>query len=228
LEKWSTVPVTAHGFSRSFGFIAKICHKADMSESKIKNPSPLVQAVLTLDEHFSDLNRLASRVEEIDLKSNFDFEQSERLITRFAEAGQAISEDIGVFVKVLNETREKAELAAQKVSAKADILKGRKEDIQEKMGRFQVLSDKVTLLNQSLMQFQRPAGEAYTAEEAQELKSRLNEISSQLQPLIEEAQQLKTVGYDSKMKVLEQNAESLRQSLIAVNQKITGMNQALQ
>jgi uncharacterized protein YoxC len=200
-----------------------------MPDSKtLKNPSPLVLALLTLDEHFSELNRLATRVEEIDLKSNFDFEQSERLITRFAEAGQAISEDIVLFVKVLNETREQAELAAQKVSAKAEILKGRKEDIQSKMARFQILSDKVGELNQSLMQFQRPAGEALTPTEITEMKTRLTEIAQQLQPLIEEAQVLKNIGYDSKLKTLEQNAESLRQSLIAVRVKISGMTQTLQ
>jgi hypothetical protein len=194
----------------------------------IKNPSPLVLAILTLDEHFAELNRLASRIEEIDLKSNFDFEQSERLIHRFAEAGQSISEDIVLFVKVLNETREQAELAAQKVSAKADILKVRKVDIQEKMARFQVLSEKVSELNRSLMQFQRPAGEALSPAEIGEMKTRLTEISLQLQPLIEEAQLLKNLGYESKMKVLEQNAESLRQSLLAVSQKISGITNTLQ
>lgn len=200
-----------------------------MPETKIlKNPSPLVLAVLTLDEHFSELNRLATRVDEIDLKSNFDFEQSEKLITRFAEAGQAISEDIVHFVNILNQTREQAELAAQKVSAKADILKGRKTDIQSKMERFQVLSDKVSELNRSLMQFQRPAGEALSPDEISEMKVHLTGISEQLQPLIEEAQELKNIGYDSKLKTLEQNAESLRQSLIAVSQKISGITQTLQ
>jgi hemerythrin superfamily protein len=195
-----------------------------MPESKtIKNPSPLVLAVLTLDEHFSELSRLSNRIDEIDLKSNFDFEQSERLITRFAEAGQAISEDIGQFVKVLNETREQAEQAAQKVSAKADLLKVRKEDMQVKMERFHLLSEKVRQLNQSLVQFKRPAGETLTEQDKTELKTRLGDMSSQLQALIEEAQILKEVGHESKMKVLEQNAESMRQSLIAVSQKITGM-----
>lgn len=199
-----------------------------MPESKtIKNPSALVLALLTLDDHFSELSRLSERIEEIDLKSNFDFEQSEKLITRFAEAGQMISEDIVLFVKVLNETREQAELAAQKVSVKADILKNRKDDIQDKMTRFQILSDKVTELNKSLMQFQRPEDQPLSADEITEMKTHLTTISDQLQPLIEEAQQLKNMGYDSKMKVLEQNAESLRQSLIAVSLKISSITQTL-
>lgn len=195
-----------------------------MSESKtIKNPSPLVLAVLTLDEHFSDLNRLASRIDEIDLKSNFDFEQSERLMTLFAEAGQAIANDIVQFVNVLNETRAQAEAAAEKVAAKADQLKIRKEDVQGKMARFEVLSQKVSQLNQSLIHFKRPAGETLSETEMAELKQRLGNIADQLQALIEEAQILRNIGHDSKIKILEQSAESMRQSLVAVGQKISGM-----
>jgi len=195
-----------------------------MSESKtIKNPSPLVLAVLTLDAHFADLKRLSDRIDSIDLKSNFDFEQSERLINHFAETGQAISTDIAHFVNVLNETRAEAELAAQKVSVRADQLKIRKDDIQEKMARFHALSEKVVQLNQSLMEFKRPAGEALAEQDREQLKNRLSEIAGQLTGLVEEAEHLKDIGHDSKIKVLEQNAEAMRQSLIAVSKKINGM-----
>jgi hemerythrin superfamily protein len=199
-----------------------------MPETKtIKNPSSLVLALLQLDSHFNDLNGLAERIDEIDLKSNFDFEHGEKLITRFAEAGQSISEDIVQFVKVLNETREQAELAAQKVAVKADLLKSRKENIQDNMGRFHSLSEKVTELNNSLVQFQRPDGQALLPAEIEKMKQHLTTVSDQLQPLISEAQELKTIGYNLKLKALEQNSESLRQSLIAVSHKISGILQTV-
>ncbi len=91
------------------------------------------------------------------------------------------------------------------------------------MSRFESLSQKVGLLNQTLIQFKRPAGETLTNEEIVELKASLANIAGQLQELIEEAQVMKSVGQESKIKVLEQNAESMRQSLIAVSQKINGM-----
>ncbi|MEZ0391576.1 MAG: hypothetical protein ACAH59_05135 [Pseudobdellovibrionaceae bacterium] len=195
-----------------------------MSESKtIKNPSPLVLTVLALDEHFTNLNRLADRIDEIDLKSNFDFEQSEKLILRFTESGQAISTEIARFVTILNETRGQAELAAQKVSAKADHLKLRKDEVQKKLARFEILSEKVSQLNQSLVHFRRPAGESFSDQELAELKTSLTTVSNQLEALIEESRILKEIGHDSKIKILEQNAESMRQSLIAVSQKISGM-----
>lgn len=198
-----------------------LCHTGPMSDTKtIKNPSPLVLAVLKLDEHFSSLKRLADRIDEVELKSNFDFEQSERLITHFAETGQAISDDIVEFVNVLNDARAQAESAAQRVAVKADLLKERKDDVQTKMARFQDLNEKVSKLNESLMQFSRPAGETLTDQDKEELKARLAEIGSQLQELIDEADVLKGLGHSSKIKTLEQNAESMRQSLIAVKRKI--------
>ncbi len=195
-----------------------------MSDTKtIKNPSPLVQSVLALDEHFADLNRLASRIDEIDMKSNFDFEQSERLIKHFAETGNEITTDISQFVAVLNEARAKAESAAERVAAKADLLRVRKNDIQEKLARFQILSDKVSQLNESLVQFKRPEGEVLSEQDRVELKSRLGEIAGELQGLIDEAEALKNVGTESRIKTLEQNADAMRQSLMAVRQKISGL-----
>lgn len=195
-----------------------------MTDSKtIKNPSLLVLSVLTLDEHFADLKRLAARIEEIDMKSNFDFDQVERLITHFAETGHAVSTDIAKFVGALNEARSQAEAAAEKVAARADQLKVRKEDVQEKMARFQVLSEKVSQLNESLTEFKRPEGQELSEQDRVTLKNRLSEISGQLQELIDEAQTLQLVGQDAKIKLLEQNADSMRQSLIAVKQKISGL-----
>lgn len=195
-----------------------------MSESKtIKNPSPLVLAVLSLDEHFASLKRLSGRIDEIDLKSNFDFEQSERLINLFAETGHAISGDINHFVQVLNEARSQAEAAAQKVSVKAEELKLKKDDVHVKMARFQSLSEKVSKLNESLMQFKRPMGEQLSDQEKAELKTRLGEVAGHLNALIDEAAELKTIGQESKIKTLEQNADSMRQTLIAVSQKIDSM-----
>jgi hypothetical protein len=199
-----------------------------MSDTKIiKNPSPLVLSILTLDEHFSEMARLSARIDEMDLKSNFDFEQSERLINLFAECGQAVSGDIANFVAVLNEARESTETAAQKVAIKADQLKERRDEVQEKMSQFQSLSGKVSQLNETLLAFKKPQGETLNDEDRAQLALSLTDIESKLQSLIIEAQELKEVGQHSKIKILEQNADSMRQTLIAVSQKLTSIKPTL-
>lgn len=166
-----------------------VCHKPFMTETKtIKNPSPLVLAALALDEHFTNLKRLAGRIDEIDMNSDFDVKQSEKLILHFSENGQAVSGDIHRFVTALNEARHDAELAAQKVAIKADELKLRKENVQEKMIQFEALVKKVTRINEALIQFKPQGGTVLTDQERLELKSYLSEISGQLNGLIEEAE----------------------------------------
>lgn len=196
-----------------------------MTESKtIKNPSPLVLAVLSLDEHFTNLMRLSARIDEVDLKSNFDFEQVEKLITLFSETGEGISADIASFVQVLNEARAAAESSAERVTEKAMQLKLRKDETQDKMVQFNQLSDKVSKLNESLLQFRRVDGQELSEQDKLDLKNRLNEVAGQLKGFIAEAEVLKNLGQESKLKILEQNADAMRQSLIAVSKKIESLN----
>ncbi len=195
-----------------------------MSESKtIKNPSLLVSTVLTLDEHFSELKRLSDRVAEMELKSNFDFEQTEKLIKHFAEVGQTISTDIALFVNALNEARAEAELAAQKVAVKTEQLKARKEDTQGNFLRFEALNQKVAGLNVTITQFRPSPDKTLSEEERTELKNKLGNVRGQLKLFIEEAEQLKEIGREAKIKVLEQNADSMRDTLIAVSKKIDSL-----
>ncbi len=196
-----------------------------MIESKtIKNPSPLVLAVLSLDENFANLMRLSSRIDEVDLKSNFDFDQVEKLITLFSETGEKISSDIAGFVQVLNEARTAAESSAERVAVKAQQLRFKKDDTADKMIQFNQLSEKVSKLNESLLQFRRVDGQELSEQDKVDLKNRLNEVAGQLKGFIAEAEALKNLGQESKLKVLEQNADAMRQSLIAVSKKIESLH----
>jgi len=194
-----------------------------MTESKLKNTSPFVQTVLKLDSHFSDLIRLGGRIESLDMKSDFDFDQAERLIKNFAKSGEGVSEEILLMVNELNELRAKAESAAQLVAVRADLLQARKEEQQKKMEDFRQLGEKVRELTSSLSTFKSPEGESLSDEEREKLSMHLAEFESRLRPLIEEAQTLKKEGQNSKMKTLEQSADSLEQSLSAVSQKLSAV-----
>ncbi len=88
------------------------------------------------------------------------------------------------------------------------------------MNVFRTLTGKVTALNEDLKGLRKPEGETLSDEERAQLTSRLGEINLQLQPLIDEALVLKNEARASKMKLLEQNADSLSQSLMAVSSKM--------
>jgi HPt (histidine-containing phosphotransfer) domain-containing protein len=84
------------------------------------------------------------------------------------------------------------------------------------------------LLGEAMRELKRPPGEVLSKEHRGQLTSRLTELDLQLQPLIEEAHTFKKEAQALKMKVLEQNAESLSQSLTAVRQKLFAFTQPIQ
>jgi hypothetical protein len=192
-----------------------------MNESnKTKNQSPLVKSVLSLDAHFGDLERLSARIEEMPLKSEFDFNQARQLMTRFAESANLVSTEIVELANFLSEARLRAEENGKLVAAKAELLQARMSDEEQKMNEFRVLTGKVTALNESIKDMRKPDGQTLSDEERAQMAARLSEINLQIQPLIEEALVLKDVGRTSKIKILEQNADSLSQSLMAVSAKM--------
>lgn len=189
----------------------------------IKNPSPLVEAVLSLDEHFTELGYLSARINELDLDSESDLKKGERLLVSFTESGQAVSTAIQTFVALLNDSRQQAEQAAASVSQKAEQLRAKKDDVGAKLARFQDLNERVSQLNEELLSFKRPEGEALTAQDQVTLKAKLTEVAGRLDDYIEEARQFQEIGHQSNIKFLQQNADSMKQSLIAVSKKIREM-----
>lgn len=191
-----------------------------MSNSS-KEQSPLVTAVLALDNYFSELNRLSTKIEESELKTDFDFEQMQKLLNRFTGYGEGVSAEVHALSQSLNESRTQAEAAAQKVSAKAIEFQTLQQSRQQKMDQFRQLGEKVRALNTSLLDLKRPEGSAAPTDADHEvIAARLTDFEKQLTPLIDEAEQLKNEAQAARMKILEQGADSLRQSLLAVNQRL--------
>ena len=196
-----------------------------MSDVKIKNPSPLVRAVLALDAHFSDLVRLGAKIESLDMESNFDFEQAQRQIDHFAKAGQGVSEEVILMSNALNVARARAEAAAQIVTVKAEQLAARKIEVQTRMEEVRELGEKVKDLSVSLQRLHRPEGADVSDEDRARMAMRLAEVEMQIQPLIEKAKFLKKEAQASNIRILEQSADSLGQSLLAISQKLTVFQQ---
>jgi HPt (histidine-containing phosphotransfer) domain-containing protein len=188
--------------------------------TKIKNPSPLVEAVLKLDNYLAEIVRLGAKIEEMELKSDFDFEQVQRLMTHFAECGQGVTDEVMSLSKHLNEARALAETAAQTVSARAELLQARQEEHQKRMDDFRSLGERVRELTMSLNDLKQPEGAVLSEQEQAKVSMRLGEFQLQLEPLINEARHLKTEARNSKMKTLEQGAQSLEQSLTAIGSRL--------
>lgn len=192
-----------------------------MSEKiQIKDPSPLVKAVLALDAHYSDLLRLGERIEGSELKSNFDYEQAQLQMEHFAKAGQGVSENVVVLAEILMDIRNRAESTAANVAKKAEVVGARKNLVQQKMQEYAQLGEQVRELNSSLQDFAKPAGETLTDEEKETLRQQIARFDARVQPLIGKAEELRDYARETKIKELEQSADSLGQRLKSVSQKL--------
>ncbi len=194
---------------------------------KIKALSPLVTSVTALDSYFSDLVRIGSKIETMELKSGFDQEQLQKLLLRFSECSEGVSEQILLMSQALTEARAEAEAAAQVVSLKAEQLHNRQFDQQNKMNQFQALGEKVRLLTVSLAELKTSEGETPSEERRVEISRRFTELQTELDPLIKEAHLLKLEGQLSKLKILEQGADSLGQSLVSIQQKLSNLGDVI-
>lgn len=187
----------------------------------IKNPSPLVQAVLALDNYLSELNRLGEKITGMDMRSEFDFEQAQKWISRFSVCGEGVSEEVMRLSTSLVEARAQAENAAEKVSEKAKQLQERKLEEQAKMDQLRFLTEKVRELTIYLSESKRPEGAEYSEADRAKISMQLASFENHVTPLIQEARNLKLDAQKSKMKALEQSADSLEQSLTAISKRLT-------
>src|SRR5512138_3878375 len=117
--------------------------------TKKSNPesSSLVKAVVALDNYLTELERVGTKINSTDMTSDFDVEYIQKLMTRFAECGQGVSEEVTKLSLHLHEARARAEAVAQGVSSQAELFNNRRNEQNEKWEQFRVLGERVRELN---------------------------------------------------------------------------------
>ena len=188
--------------------------------NKAKRDSPLVKSVLALDNYLAELERIGTKINSADMTSEVDVEFIQKLMTRFAECGQGISEEVTNLSAQLQEAQARAEAVAKGVSSQAALLNVRRNEQNEKLEQFRILGEKVRDLNTAISQFRPPHGDGMTAEDRAKLTSSIPAFEAQLTTLIEELQTLRESARNSRMRALEKNAESLVQTLQVVRKKL--------
>jgi hypothetical protein len=190
-----------------------------MSE-KINRDSPLVQAVLALDNHLSELERVGNKINATDLSTDFDVDYIQKLLNHFAECGKGISEQVANLSASLQEAQARAESTARGVSRQAELVHLRRQEEDRKLEEFRLLGERVRDLNTTLNQFRPSPGNVMSDEDRAKLKADLPVFEAQLTALIDELQNLRQTARDSHMRSLEKNAESLAQTLEAVRKRL--------
>lgn len=190
---------------------------------KIKDASPLVQSVIALDAYFSELTRVGTKLNEMTLKSESQFDMARKLLAIFAESGEKMTEEVRRLATQLQDVQARASAISELVTERADLVALRNNDQNTKIEQFRQLGEKVRSFNTALSTLRQPEGTELTNDDKKMISDRLVEFDSQLDPLIDEARELRSYAVTARMKTLEQNADSLAQTLQAVRSKIRSL-----
>jgi len=188
-----------------------------------KNDSPLVTSVLALQSHLSELERVGSKINAMDMTSDIDVEHVQKLLAHFAECGQGVSDEVSQLSLHLQQARERAESVAEGVSRQAEVFSARRKEQEEQLEKFRLLGQKVRELNATISLGLKPQSNGSTDADGFDLRSNLPNLEQQLTALIENLHDLRNSARTSRMKSLEKNAESLAQTLEAVQAKLRNL-----
>ena len=182
--------------------------------------SPLVTSVLALQNHLTELERLGGKINSIDMASDVDVDFIQKLLMRFAECGQAVSDEVTNLSTHLRRAQLQAESVAQGVSRQAEAFKTNRDEQNEHLERFRLLGERIRALNTTITQArlpQNPSGEngALTLD--------IPILEQQLADLVAELQSLRNSAHSSRLKTLEKSAESLAQSIQALQLRLRNL-----
>ena len=175
---------------------------------KTKRDSPLVQSVLALDHQLAELERIGGKINSTDMTADVDVDFVQKLMTRFAECGRSISEEVSNLSMHLQQSQSRAEAVAQVVSKQAELFKARRDEQVEKLEQFRALGEKVRELTET------------TGRD----RSNLPAFEAQLTVIVDELEKLRESARNSRMKALANNVQSLVQKLQAVLKKLRDTN----
>jgi chromosome segregation ATPase len=171
----------------------------------------LVKSVLALDQHLSELERVGSKINSTDMNGDFDIDYIRKLMGRFSECGQGVTEEVANLSGHLQAAQTRAESVAKEVSRQAELFSVRRKQQDEKLEEFRLLGERVRALNENIGQFRN---------DRTQLMANLPAFEEKLGLLIDELDILRKSAKDAHMRMLERNIEALSQSLQAARKKL--------
>jgi hypothetical protein len=178
-----------------------------MSEPK---KSPLVDATVALDEELTKVEQLTHSAARIPLSSRRNLEKAARTTSEAAEAQKNVGLRIGALMEALNAARVQNETTVAEMQTRSQEIQKRSQALEGLLGRFDAIGQEARELTE--------LAQALTGPDAGE---KLTELESRLGVIAESARGLQVEATDGDWSDLAREAESLRQQVLAVKNKLS-------
>ncbi len=189
-------------------------------QNPLESLSVFGQAAVKLDAELQTYDRLANELERLDVTSDKGLTRGQTLLTEVDEARTRLGAEMQQFAQHLQASRERCDKVEEIIAARTNAVNERLQLADSLLKRFQILGDMVHAITQSLSALKKSGDEEeLSPEEKKEMASRLPEFNEKIAILITEAKKLVDEAKDNNLKSLEQNADSMRQTLQSAQNK---------
>jgi hypothetical protein len=181
--------------------------------SQDKDRSPFVKAAIALDAEFERFERLKGELDRLNLDSDRGYERGLAIMEELEACRERFGPASQELARAMEEARERTALAAQSIGQHEELLKARRERVEALLERYKQLGELVQRVTSAAAALKTPSLCEITPEDRAQLGARLPELDQQLDVLVEQSRILMDEARGAHLKVLERNADSLRQSL---------------
>jgi hypothetical protein len=175
--------------------------------------SPFGLAAVALDGEFVEFERLVRELERVTIESDKGLERAHDLLVEVTACRERMSAGMQAMAAALDTARRANEASEQSLASRATAVHERRTVAESMLARFKALGEMVRQVTGAVAQLRPPSEGALSDDDQTLMASRLPEFNQKLNILVGEAQKLMQDAHGANFKSLEQNADSLRQSL---------------
>ncbi len=187
---------------------------------KKKEVSLFLQAAESFDTDVAELERLSRQIQEMEFEKDSDFNRAQKLMGHFTATSIRVGEGVKTLAQELDASRIRAERAAEVVAERAMDFKKRQDEISVMLERFQALGKMARELTEEISEMKKASDESG---DRPLLTNYLPSLDARMGLLLDEAKRLKVDSGAAHLKTLEQNSDSLSQSLASARRLLKNL-----
>ena len=144
-----------------------------------------------------------------------------------AEQDQHLNAAVSALVAAVTKTRDRQQIQAESVNARAQDLQQRAEAFKVLLERYGALGQSAAELNQRMQEFAAQRAKAQTPEQNTELIGTLDALNERMVQVADEAQSVTKLADEQDFTDVGRQADSLRQQLLSARNKLNLLRKGL-
>lgn len=193
-----------------------------------KEGTALSAAAAALDHELKKFEELVLAANKVPLTTEKNLGRAARAMSDAAEGHDRVAQAVRVLVTAITSARERQQVHADTIQARAEEIKERTQQYEELLRRFGGLGEEAAKLNASVQQVALQRSEAKTPADNEAVVAQLAEIHRSMGELADKAGALQQASNDVEIEDVARQAESLRAQLLAARNKLSLLQQSLE